>query len=348
MKITRTQNIQTKFFLGRTLYLGGGISLIFLNSGSDAWIAMILGLLLGIGVLYIYTKVSDSIQGSLHDYLQKKCLINYLIRFVLLSFYIFGVFTQIIIFSTFIYSYFLPYTNIILSSLPFLFLAIYLGHKGIPAVARIAQILFFIGWVIIITKFLALVPYMKIDNFLPIFTIKKTNLFITSGLFAVLSTAPFILMLEEKTSFKDNVKAYFISWFTIFIIMLNIIGSFGPNLVKTFAYPEYIILRQISVFNFIENVENFVAISWFFDIFISCSLVAKRIKDICNYKRNIYTYIIILAVLIVVNQFVMNDYVTTIYIYKSFVIIFLILCTLIYLLFGIKKRVHSKSNGKYK
>ena len=39
--------------------------------------------------------------------------------------------------------------------------------------------------------------------------------------------------------------------------------------------------------NFIENIENFICVNWFFDLFISLSIFILKIKDTLNIKNNI-------------------------------------------------------------
>ncbi|MDE6284918.1 MAG: GerAB/ArcD/ProY family transporter, partial [Bacilli bacterium] len=297
MKITETQNMQSKFLIGRSLFLGGGVSLIVSAGEKDAWIGVILGFLIGIGILYIYTKISDSIQGSLHNHLLKKTPLNLLLRGILLAFYLYFIFLLFLIFATFIYSYYLPFTKAIVSCLPFLILAIYLGSKGTNAIAKTAQILFWVGLLLIVTKISAVTPYVKIENFLPIYTISKNNLFITALNYATLTTTPYILMLEEKSSFKTNMKSYCLIFVVIFVMIFSIIGCFGSNLVKTFSYPEFTVLRLINFFNFIQNVESFLAINWIFDIFIALTYASKKIKDICHYKKDLFTYVILIFLL---------------------------------------------------
>lgn len=347
MKITENQNIQTKFLISRALFLGGGVSLILNTAEKDAWIGVILGFFIGIGVLYLYTKLSASIGGSFHSYLIKKTPLNLLLRVFLLLYYLFLIFLLFLVFGTFIYSYYLPFTKTIVSCAPFLFLAIFLGNKGTQAIARMAQILFWIGLSLILLKTIATAPYIKYQNFLPIFTISKTNIFLSALNYAVLTTAPYILMFEEKTSFKTNLKSYTLTFITLFLMLNCIVGCFGSNLVKTFSYPEFTILRLINFFNFIQNIESFLAINWIFDIFIALSLASKKIKDICHYKSGWITYIILFILLFIVGNFVISDYRITIQIYQIFTYIFLGFTILIFGFLGIKKGF-TKSNEKCK
>ena len=68
--------------LSRSLFLGGGISTLFLKSSKDAYIAIILGTLLGIGIIYILSLISKNIDKPLNEYLKDKSILNISIKIV--------------------------------------------------------------------------------------------------------------------------------------------------------------------------------------------------------------------------------------------------------------------------
>ena len=84
MKITDKEQFQLKFLLGRSLFLGGGISLMLKFGDKDVWLAIILGFILGIPLIYLYSRVSFT---SINDYLKQKTILNILIKISLLIFY---------------------------------------------------------------------------------------------------------------------------------------------------------------------------------------------------------------------------------------------------------------------
>ncbi len=57
------------------------------------------------------------------------------------------------------------------------------------------------------------------------------------------------------------------------------------EMINVYSYPEYTILRRIRFFKFIENIENFICINWFFDLFISLSIFILKIKETLNIKK---------------------------------------------------------------
>lgn len=325
------------YFLSRSLFLGGGISLLFLNASKDAYLAIILGTLLGIGVIYLISLVSNKINKPLNEYLKEKSIFNILIKLIFIIYIIFLIFILLTILATFLYSYFLIFTPSLISCLPFIFLATFLNSKSIKNISYIAGVLLILSLVLVFLKTILLANEFDFSNLLPIMSVKPQKLFISSLLFAILSTAPFITIIDEQITFKENIKYYLISILTIFIVVLTITIVLG-EMVNIYSYPEYSVLRKISLFKFIENIENFVCAGWFFDIFISLSICSLKLKKIINVKSSFIPFIITLIVLFIVNDFVANNFYNSMAIYKTFPIILAIFMITIIILLLIKKK----------
>ena len=324
------------YFLSRSLFLGGGISTLFLYCSKDAYIAIILGTLLGIGIIYIISRIK--ISKPFNIYLQEKSFINILIKFIFICYIIFGIFILLIILATFLYSYFLPFTPSVISCLPFIFLAAFLSPKSTSKIVYVAQVLFIISLILIFLKTILLANEFDFGNLLPVLTTKPFNIFKASLIFTILSTAPFILLIDESIQFKQSLKYYLISSLTIFIVVLTITVVLG-ELVNVYSYPEYSVLRKIRLFKFIENIENFISIGWFFDIFICLSLSSLKLKQLFNTNKSIVSFGITTLILFIVNCLIINNFYNSIIIYKIFPIILAIFMFILFLLFAFKKRI---------
>lgn len=324
------------YFLSRSLFLGGGISTLFLYSSKDAYISIILGILLGIGIIYIINYISKDINTSLTEYLKKNDFLNIFIKIIFILYLLFLIFLLLTILATFLYSYFLIFTPSFISCLPFIFLATYLNSKSINKISAIAQVLIVISLTLVLLKTLLLTNNYNFSNLLPILSTKTANIFKTALIFGILSTTPFLTLIDEKITFKENLKYYLISTLTILIVVVVIIIVLG-QMVNIYSYPEYSVLRKISLFDFIENVENFISASWFFDIFISLSICALKLKQIINTKNRFIPFIITLIILFIVNKYIANNFYNSMIIYKSFPIILTIFLITLIVLFIIKK-----------
>ena len=324
------------YFLSRSLFLGGGISTLFLKASKDAYIAIILGSLLGIGIIYLISLVSKKVNKPLNEYLKEKSILNISIRIIFIIYIIFLIFILLIILATFLYSYFLIFTPSIISCLPFVFLATFLNTKSIKNISLIAGVLLVLSLVLVFLKTILLANEIDFSNIMPILTVKPSNLFITALIFSVLSTAPFLTIIDEQTTFKENIKYYLISMLTIFIVVLTITVVLG-EMVNIYSYPEYSVLRKISLFNFIENIENFVSAGWFFDIFISLSVCSLKLKNLINVKSSLVAFIISVIILYIINIFIANNFYNSMAIYKVFPIILVVFMAILLILFMLKK-----------
>ncbi len=321
------------YFLSRSMFLGGGISLMYLNSGKDTYISCILGILIGIAIIYIFTYLIKN---------NPQVINNIFFKIVYFTFLTFIIFILLIILSTFIYSYFLPYTPALFSCLPFIFLATFLNTQKKRNIYYLATIFFVISIITITIKTSLLINEFQYTNILPILSTSPINIFKSSFIFACLSTTPFLLNIGENVSFKYSVKYYLISSLTILIIILTITFVLG-DLVKTFSYPEYAILRKIRFFKFIENIENFISVSWFLDIFITISLAGYKLKEVFNTQNNYIPFGITLFILFIVNKYISSNFYVSILIYKNFIYILIALVTLLcFIIFVTKPK---KSNA---
>lgn len=338
----KTNKSILSFFLSRSLFLGGGISTLFLYCSKDAYLAIILGTLLGIGIIYIISKISFNNSNYINQ--------NTILRVIYIIYLLFLIFIILTILATFLYSYFLPFTPSLVSCLPFIILASLMNVKSIKKITYVAQVLFVFSLFLIFLKTLLLTNEFDFSNLLPIFTSSPAALFKTSIIFAILSTSPFLTMIDEGFNFKANLKYYLISMATIFIVVLSITIVLG-EMVNIYSYPEYSVLRKISLFNFIENIENFISAGWFFDIFISLSIASLKLKETIGVKKNKLSFILIFIILIIVNELIANNFYNSMAIYKIFPWIFAILSIVIIAITSQKKvdaSLLSKSSEKYK
>ena len=115
-------------------------------------------------------------------------------------------------------------------------------------------------------------------------------------------------------------------------------------MINVYSYPEYTILRRIRFFKFIENIENFICINWFFDLFISLSIFITKLKDTLNTKNNILTFLISFGILYIVNRYFANNFYNTMILYNTFPYICGGFLIIILVFLAIKKLLKQDSN----
>lgn len=271
------------YFLGRTFFLGFGFSLLMEMLGKDTWIAAFLGMILGSGILFLLSKWKQKLNSKFPNHFLKY---SFLALFFLFNMFIFQ---QILfIFQTFASSFFLIKSPIYFISLPVPFIIYRVCKNGFPAIAKVAEIIMPISLFLFFFSFLGLIQDLNLDYFKPIFTCEPLTLLEGTLFFTAYSTAPYFLLLNVDMESPKLVGKYLFSAMTVFIICVSIIGVLGPNLSQIYRYPEYIVLKKIKIFNFLEKVENIVSIGWLFDLFAVLSISGNNMKEcLPNKKRNL-------------------------------------------------------------
>ena len=127
-------------------------------------------------------------------------------------------------------------------------------------------------------------------------------------MFFVNNVSLFLLLIIKKNDVEgwDKIKKRAILLYTIaflFIIIDSIltIGVIGIYLTRLYQYPLYIALENISLFNFIDRIENFVYIKWFLVSFVFLSLIIYHISKLLSCVRIKYSSSSIVLMMIVLS-----------------------------------------------
>ena len=156
--------------------------------------------------------------------------------------------------------------------------------------------------------------------------------------FAGISTFPGILTLHLESNIKNYVKFYLLSTILVIITIICVNGIFGEVLVNVFRFPEYMILKQVILLDFIEKIENILSIAWAFDLFITSAFAIYSIKTLVPAKKNNFSTLIIIAIIaILIDKFFDFNYIYELFAYYalpyiSFILPLIIIILLIYLL----------------
>ena len=129
-------------------------------------------------------------------------------------------------------------------------------------------------------------------------------------------------IVDNKNYNKTILIAYAIGSSIIIIISTLTIGILGQYLTDIYQYPEYIVLKKISLFDFIDRIENIICIFWIFSTFISISMCSYYITN--TIKKNdkpkklaiiVVTIIVLLSINVFKNNTTFNYYIINIYPY---------------------------------
>lgn len=257
MKISKYMNSSIIFFLTETMFLHIGLNDI-LKTGN------------------IYSVFFGSILSFIPIYFLLKIKPNKFIKFLLV----------IILSIYFIYSLYLIKIYVqdkYLDSTPsfiiiFMFLLPITYIKDFKTISKVSFILFIISFITIIFSIINLCPSIDIDNFKP-FNTSLIDIIIGSVKYMLYFVSPSIMLIfiPDKDN-KSIILFYIISMIHILILFIMIIGIFGIDLSINFSYPEYSLMKKINYFDFLEHIENIIAIEWLYSIFISSVMSIYSIK----------------------------------------------------------------------
>jgi len=325
------------YFIARSSMFGIGFFLIFQNAGKDAWISILLGTLLGLMILYIYNKIKQQLNNDTLENNLKSTTLGKFYIIILILFYLYLIMITLMLLPLFVNSFYLTTTPKIIVNIPFLLLAIYITFKGKSTLENLSKLLCVFSLIIILFFAISLTGYIDFNNLLPLVSNGTTNIIKCALIYASLTTIPQIITINYSNDFKNTIKDYLLASSTIFMIIFFTIIAMGEPLLKIYSFPEYTVLRQIKILNFIENIENISAFIWYFDLFIMLSTLTTNLKNALPKKYNLIYFYLLLFIVLIISSFIIGDnyvyIINIVYMYSislfGFFIIFLSL--LIYL-----------------
>ncbi len=290
---------------------GLGIFAIIKAAGIDGYLSVLLGGILSIILflifLYIFnyepdlpiTKKTISLFGK---------VFGNIINIIMVAVALISCIVLIYNLNNFVVSQFLAETPHLIVGGLFVFLIFYINTKGIETMTRTYLIFVIINYLFFVITLLGLMPTFEFSNLKPILATGFERPLL--GVFYVISiniTPIFLLTAIPKNSLQDKEKvkkaltfAYILSVISIFIIVLMILGNFGIYLSSYYQYPEYMVLKRINFFNFLDRLENILIIQWIFNTFISSSFIVYFITNFIKYRSTNKIIIgIILAVILI-------------------------------------------------
>lgn len=328
-KISIMQYNALAFLLPITMFFGIGLSNIATSTKESFWISLIIGIILGLFIVLGFSKIMEREKESLIESANKKKSYFYII----LSFVF--IYIGISILTNFITSIYLTEINPILLAVPLIILLFYGAFKGKVIVARIAVLIAVFCIILALSIILNLIPEVEIKNYLPLFNDSVWKILLQGFNYASYSTAPLMLLSLYSPNEVDNykntslIKIYLFSSLLVTIMFFLTIGVMGVDMVTLYRYPEYIVLKKVSFFRFINNIENFNAFFWILMylllIILAGTCLKESIEKITN-KKWIFILVVLLIFLIIIFTTFRNiNFILMLYKYQSYILAGLIL-----------------------
>ncbi|WP_160678298.1 endospore germination permease [Clostridium sp. C8-1-8] len=283
------------FIFGSTLILGTAG-----EAKNNGWIAIIIGLIMSLPMIYIYAKLL---------YLfPKKDLFDIFImlygkyfgRFfcILYTWYFFHLGALVIRnFAEFMNTLALPETPMMVTTMFITLIVIWSSTKGIEVLARSSRMLFIMCLTVICLIGLLSISQMSFHYLKPILDNPKD---IFKGAFSTFSfpfaesivlTGTFACLKERSSAFKALIKGLIIAGSIILFTSVRNLLILGPSSLGILYFPAYVAISRIHVGELLQRLEVSVAIVFVSSIFIKTNicLIAtsnglSKIFNLTSYK----------------------------------------------------------------
>ena len=310
---------------------GIGMTNIIKITGRDAYLSVLVAGILGIIPFTIILRVNDKDNDLTISEIVNKIFGKYLglvVNLILdILVIIIGIVTMYSI-SNFIISQFLSDTPVMSINIVLGVVIWYGAIKGFEVVSRTGVILLIFTLILFIFSSGTLIPQIEIDNIKP-FLEEGIGKPIQAGIILFLTNVVPILILliipRSKITDKEKYNKYLIIFYILgfsmaFITTFLTISIMGINLASIHQYPKYAVLKKISLFGFLDRIENIISIKWIFRCFMMLSVVVYYISNSIKKDNNSKILSFVIVTIIVVgslwyfknntmfNEFILNKY----------------------------------------
>ena len=345
------------FFPVLSFYNGIGSYYLTRLTGIDSYLAIIVAYLLGLFLLilfyYIFQYRYDENILEKNEYLFGNVLGKVINVCMNILAFILGVVLLYNI-SNFVVSEFLNQTPIWVFMLSIGLIIVFNVSKGIVNIARVAVIFLLLIFPLSLLNIFGLLPHFHIDNLKPFLEYGFHHVLLGGVQLSFTTIIPIFLLLSIK---REEVKPdkklksrlfllYSLAYLIIFLENILTVGSLSIYLMNLYQYPEYMVLQKISLFHFVDRIENFIYIKWILCSVTSLSLIIYYISRIFPKIKLKFSsgFIMILMILYSLFLFKTNTYFYTFifYLFHYIVIVLFIFYLMIGLNIFIRKSYKKK------
>lgn len=189
--------------------------------------------------------------------------------------------------SNFAISQFLSETPLLVFMIILGLILVYNISKGIENISRVSIIFLAIIILLTIISTIGAFQDFEMSNIKPILENGIKNPLKGGVALTLTNIVPIFMLLiipknniEDKEKIKKHIPIFYtLGFFLMFLAIFLTLGSLGIHLANIYQYPEYTVLKKISLFNFVDRIENFIYIKWILSSVICLSLVIYHIKD---------------------------------------------------------------------
>lgn len=270
------RNLVILCFIGTSILITPGV--LAVEAKQDAWIASIVGSLIGLLLAWFYNSVGNLFPNmTFTDYIEKLLgkWLGKIVSLLYISFLFINAAAIIWIVSNFITTQILTETPIQFTNILLVTIIVMGTRLGLETLARATEVLF--PWVIIL--FIILVIFslknIKFQNIQPVFEYGMKPIIRGAVFYVSYSSLTLITLMMIFPAYVNNIKeakksflmGTFIGGIMVFLITALCISVLGHEITARNVFPTYVLAKKISIGGFLERLESIIAILWLITIF---------------------------------------------------------------------------------
>jgi spore germination protein KB len=268
------------FTTGSSLLLAP--SLLASEAKQDAWLAAIIGVVVGLLLTWLYQTLGNFYPDMTLVEYSEKILGKWIGKVISLLFFTFPFILSALVLRNigdFITTQIMPETPIESIHIIFLIIVMMGTRLGLEPLARSGEILF--PWSIVLFLLLVILisPQIELAKIQPILE-KGMKPILHSALpfigFPFLEMVIFLMIFPYVNKPKEAGKAFFRGTLMggVVLILLTALAILvmGVDQTTRTLYPSYILAKKINIGNFLQRIEAIVTIMWFIAIFFKLTI----------------------------------------------------------------------------
>lgn len=317
-KISNFEFATLNYFITRAFLVGITFNVLINVMKQDSWIIPLLSIIPALMLILFINYIMNyepnlDLSEKIIKLFKRKLGIVIIIIFTIV-FYFVGLLNYLNL-NNFIQSQFLNKTPFWAISIMFAIATYYVLSKGLDVVARTSNILFYINIILFVLSLIGLFSGIQLDNLKPLLTSSIKDYSQGLNTYYAFNIVPMLLL---TTIPKDKIKnpkvrktltiSYILSAITLFLIIFNTIAVFGYELSRLYEYPQFLVLKHVTLVGLSSRIESILIMQLLLDIFILNTFIvyflSRNIKSIFNTKKSNILYFIICALIVIGTTYV--------------------------------------------
>ncbi|WP_145410023.1 GerAB/ArcD/ProY family transporter [Paenibacillus xylanexedens] len=285
-------------------------SVISLYSEQNAWLYAFIGIPLGMGLIYLFVKLASTYPGENLVGISRKILGFWpgtLVSLFYLIYFILGCATPTRIVGDFMTGQIFVYTPIWVIILIFVIAIGWALHNGLETIGRTSEILVPVIVIFIFILVVCLLPQGALSQLEPYVDSNIRQLtqgLLVSFVYPVGEAIPILMILPYASQQAHRTRdLLFAAGFANFLLALLVTISMlvmGLFLTQHNVFTSFALAQKISIGNFFQRIEAFMASSWLISTYFKCTVYLYAFvlgtAELFRFKN--YQFLILPSVLI--------------------------------------------------